>query len=110
MRCAVWRCLRQLRSSSSSQLSMSGRVAVQRAHAAPRRGRLLRQVVHRKILVDGVAGNLELPGYLGDRVALHPQPAYRIRFGHADHSFLVSLVEYLSAMTKLADWGGRHVR
>ena len=34
--------------------------------------------------------------------------AYRIRLRHAGHPF-ASLVEYLSAMTKLADCGGRHV-
>lgn len=31
------------------------------------RGRFtLREILHREVLVDGVPGNLELPGYLGD--------------------------------------------
>lgn len=68
-------------------------VAVQHARPGAGRRRLLRQVVHRQVLVDGVSGNLELPGYLGNRVALHPQLAYRIRFGHADRSFPASSVE-----------------
>ena len=79
-------------------------VAVERAGPAPRGRGPLRQVLRRQVLVDGVARHLELPGYLGDGIAVHPQLEYRIGFGHADHSFLASLVEYLSAMTKLADW------
>lgn len=68
-------------------------VAVEHAALGARGGRPLREVVHREVLVDGVPGNLELPGYLGDRVALHPELAYRICLGHADHSFLASLVD-----------------
>ena len=68
-------------------------VSVEHAGLGARRGRPLREVLHREVLVDGVPGNLELPGYLGDRVALHPRLAYRISLGHADHSFLASLVD-----------------
>lgn len=67
--------------------ALDGPVAVERAgRTASGRSRLGRGAY-------GVPGNLELPGYLGDRVALHPKLEYRISLGHADYSFLASLVD-----------------
>lgn len=44
----------------------------------------------------------------GDRIAPFPQLAYRICLRYASILF-ASLDECLSAMTKLVDYGGRHV-
>ena len=41
-------------------------VSVEHAGLGARRGRPLREVLHREVFVDGVLGNLELPGYLGN--------------------------------------------